>query len=646
MRRCLLNAGILLIAVSLTGICLCRTAAAQSPEEMQSLRLFYKEDELVISATRHPKPLSQAAENITVITAREIEAMNAHTVAEVLNRVPGLFISFNQDFGATSLIGIQGSEQRHVLTLVDGISWNFLSEGHAETNSIPVGVIERIEIIKGPASSAWGSSLGGVINILTKAAGTTARPAGAVKASYGEKNTQDYSAQVSGRAGPVGYYLFAGHQESDGLRSSRGFDTSSLFSKFSLPISQDAHIGLTIGVSKPENEFGAFPSADITTSYDNRSFFMAASLDAALTPDLDFNLTVHRLEQNFSLETDTLGLGIISPAPEFFLENEGDERSIGARGKLVWTRGMHTAVLGIDWDRGKLDQTFQTGPFLQSIGVPATAVDQPDLTKWAIYANDTIDFGRWTITPGIRYDHNSIVGSFFSPSLGVACRLGEHSLARASVTRGFTQPPLSWTSAGGLFLDPNPSLEHESIWSYQAGAESSAIPYLWVKGTVFYHDLDHEIIGKRGGAGPPDYNDLFVNKGGIRRQGLEVEAETIPFHNLSVAAGFAYVSVKSSNDTEDRDRYTYNIGVKYDDRRSLQAQLFGHYIWWDLDGAFQADYGNWIWDLNLARKILDTRQFAAKVFLTAHNLLNGDQYTYVENKNPKRWIEAGINITF
>lgn len=144
-----------------------------------------------------------------MIKAQDIEAMNAHTVAEVLNRVPGLFINFNQDFGANSLISIQDSEQRHVLVLVDGIPWSFLSEGSAETNSIPVGIIERIEIIKGPASSAWGASLGGVINILTKSAGDTKRPTGMVKASYGQGDTQDYSAQISGLAGPVGYYLFA-----------------------------------------------------------------------------------------------------------------------------------------------------------------------------------------------------------------------------------------------------------------------------------------------------------------------------------------------------------------------------------------------------------------------------------------------------
>ena len=62
--------------------------------------------------------------------------MNAHTVAEVLNRIPGLFVNFSQDFGAASLIQTQGSEERHVLVLVDDVPWNFLSSGAAETNSI------------------------------------------------------------------------------------------------------------------------------------------------------------------------------------------------------------------------------------------------------------------------------------------------------------------------------------------------------------------------------------------------------------------------------------------------------------------------------------------------------------------------------
>jgi len=153
---------------------------ANSREEMQLLQLYYRTDDLVVSPTRHLKPICQVAENVTVVTAKEIEAMNAHTVAEVLNRIPGLFISFNREFGTNSFIQVQGTEHYHTLVLVDGIRWNFLSDGGAETNTIPVGIIDRIEIIKGPASSSWGSSLGGVINIITKSLKNTTAAGGTI----------------------------------------------------------------------------------------------------------------------------------------------------------------------------------------------------------------------------------------------------------------------------------------------------------------------------------------------------------------------------------------------------------------------------------------------------------------------------------
>ena len=106
----------------------CPLAAAQTEDEMQVLNLFFKEQDLVLSSTRNPKPIAQIADNITVITAADIEAMNAHTVGEVLNRVTGLFVIFQQGitgFGSTSLNRVQGTDARHLLVLVDGIPLNF-----------------------------------------------------------------------------------------------------------------------------------------------------------------------------------------------------------------------------------------------------------------------------------------------------------------------------------------------------------------------------------------------------------------------------------------------------------------------------------------------------------------------------------------
>ena len=140
------------------------------------------------------------------------------------------------------------------------------------------------------------------------------------------------------------------------------------------------------------------------------------------------------------------------------------------------------------------------------------------MEHWAIFFNDTITIGHWSITPGIRYDHNSISDDFISPSIGVTYGWSEKTLIRMTCARGFNTPTLSILSGGGLFLDPNPDLDPEEVWSYQAGVETAAIPYCWLRVNLFYHDQDKALERQQGAGGPPSYNDLIVNGQGIDRK--------------------------------------------------------------------------------------------------------------------------------
>ncbi len=124
------------------------------PPEEELLSLYFDEEELVETATGSPKPITQVAENVTIVTAEEIEAMHAHSLAEVLQRQSGVFVShFGQDFLGDSSLLLLGSQRHHVLVLLDGVRINLNSNGSALTNFIPLGIIKRIEIIKGAASS-------------------------------------------------------------------------------------------------------------------------------------------------------------------------------------------------------------------------------------------------------------------------------------------------------------------------------------------------------------------------------------------------------------------------------------------------------------------------------------------------------------
>jgi len=145
-------------------------ALASPDEDLQTLGMFYDGNDLIVSATRNPKPISQTAENVTVITTAEIEMMGAHTLADVLNNVPGIQIDDRGSVGTFSGISIHGADMFNILVLQDGITLNFASDGSPDIAAIPVQHIERVEIVKGAAgSSLYGSdAANGVVQVFTK----------------------------------------------------------------------------------------------------------------------------------------------------------------------------------------------------------------------------------------------------------------------------------------------------------------------------------------------------------------------------------------------------------------------------------------------------------------------------------------------
>lgn len=613
------------------------TAAVALDQTNQDLLLFWEEKELYVqTATRTAKPISQVAENMEVVTSKEIQEMGAHNVAEVLRRVPGLFVDFNtvNDFGTTSNLSIQGSHLSHVTVLLDGIVWNSLNSGSAEVASIPVGIIDRIEIIKGAASSAWGSALGGVINIITKNAGDSARPKGMVSASYGEGNSRDYSGEMSGKGGPVGYYLHADRQDSDGLLNNRAYSRDGFFGKFTATPVHNLDLTFTTGYSDPEFNAGFVPvpqgaATGLNPQAKVNTFFASGAFDYRIAPELSIKGGGYSLDQ----KTDTGSFR--EPAHTLRRWFIYDEHTVAGNLRLVYTGAMHTAVLGAELSYGSLDQISILGP--TAAPVPNSSM----MNKWAIFGNDTIVINKLAITPGIRFDHVNLSGSFISPSLGATYEFGEHVIARASGARGFSSPSLSALTGGGFLTVPNGSLSAEYGWSYQAGLESALMDYLNLKGTLFRHDISHEIV--------PDSTNTYHNSGAGVRQGYELQVECAPIYNFSLKAAHSFVHIKDSALTPTKSvNYSYQVGIKYDDRKSVSGQLAGTYIWWDLPGSSApgAKYDSFIWDLNLNKKFHVSEATSVDAFLNVHNLFNGSLYTLYAYPNPSRWFEGGLRFNF
>jgi vitamin B12 transporter len=599
-----------------------------TPEEKSFLLMYFKEEELeVISATRSLTSITRVAENIEVVTKEDIELMNAHTLADVLNTVNGVQVPFGGSSpGNQATVEIQGSEFRHVAVFLDGIPLHNLSNNLTDIGSIPVQMIEKIEIIKGPASSAWGSSLGGVINIITKSPPAASRVNGTLSASYGERNTGDFRAEISGKTEGFGFYVSAGRLQTDGFRPENDASDNNIYAKLSYDLSSKAHIFFTTLYGKVSRGDFEDVTIDLFGRDKNEHLHSSLSLNAALSSEVSFNV---------SLWLSRLDLKVfnyqISDGSQIFAAVNREDR-YGASARFVWNHDMHSVVIGSEYDDG----TLKSDVILDG---------KQELRQWAVYANDTIALGKFSITPGIRYDTTNSNGSFVSPSLGMTYELTKKTLLRAYVARGFSIPPLNFTFIDNVNgFSGNPNLKVEKVWSYQAGIETGAFEYFWLKLSAFRHDIKDGIVLEM-----VESIQMDVNANKLRRQGFEVELKTLPVCNTSLFAAAAYIWTKdreTGQELEDVPKYTYHIALQYDDKRSFRALLQGNYIWWNMADWHMAHYSSFIFNLNLIKTLYQQKTNRLEAFVTAHNIFNGSQYWDFYYKNAKRWFEGGLRYKF
>lgn len=156
-------------------------------------------DEYVVTATRTLKEIQEVPASVSVITAQDIEKKNATSLRQALKGLPGVFIDPTSISKMNNGIEMRGFSENNILILVDGAQINTAYKGVADLNSIPVENIERIEVLRGAASSIYGGyAVGGVINITTKEAKNIGTHGEAV-VTYGSNDTWKKSLQVNSK---------------------------------------------------------------------------------------------------------------------------------------------------------------------------------------------------------------------------------------------------------------------------------------------------------------------------------------------------------------------------------------------------------------------------------------------------------------
>jgi vitamin B12 transporter len=618
MPRCFLKKVFFITLLPLLLLSSGGPALAAFEEDMETLGLYYDSKDLVVSATRNPRPISQSAENITVITARDIENMGAHTLVDVFANVPGIQTSDQGGPGTNWEFIIWGARaEKHVLLMVDGVALNQQSDQFIDLRGIPIQNIERIEIVKGPGSSSWGSALGAVINIVTKAPMDDKKFGGRASFSAGERGTRDTRGELSGTVGPLGYYLFAGNLRSDGFRPNTAVDLNDFYGKLRWELPNMGSLQFTIAYDRGGLGNGDTSSVDFLDRIKSQNFFSTLSLNYPLTDRIDLDLSLR-----------TRYIKNINPVEILSTEDSivtlGRESTHGGSAKLTWRGGFHTLAAGFDYDHidSYLSETDRDAggnlTFKESTRIFSD--------KYGLFLNDTLSLGPFAVTPGLRYDWMRQSGDFFSPSFGVAWNPTDKITLRTYWARGYNLPDLRKD-------DPE-----QKVMTVQAGVETTYIPWLWLKATYFWNRLTDVL--------DPSTDSLTKQI----KQGVEVEGKTVPLFNTSLSAGYTFIDCKDDETGErikNLPRQLLKLGLHYDDKQhTFRGSLLGRYGWLNSRPEFNGKYTAMIWDLNLAKQVLNFKGTKLELFFNAHNLFNGSQYSLDLFKNTPRWFEGGVKFEF
>ncbi len=174
--------------------------------------------DVVVTATRSDVAKDQLATAATVFTRKDIERLQVQTLPDLLRNAVGVDVIQSGGMGKISSVFMRGTNSDHVLVLVDGIKFGSATLGSSPFEFIPIDQIERVEIIRGPQSSLYGSeAVGGVIQIFTRKGGTSETPTVTLDAGGGSFHTHRVAGNVSGKWQNSWYSLGASNLDTEGF---------------------------------------------------------------------------------------------------------------------------------------------------------------------------------------------------------------------------------------------------------------------------------------------------------------------------------------------------------------------------------------------------------------------------------------------
>ncbi|WP_062351425.1 TonB-dependent vitamin B12 receptor [Pseudoxanthomonas mexicana] len=528
------------------------TASAQDATEL---------DEVVVTATRTIVPLQDSLAPTQLITRDDIERSQSRSLVDLLKGRAGIGFSNQGGLGKLSTINIRGTESDHVLVLVDGIRIGSATAGLASFQDLPVDQIERIEIVRGPRSSLYGSeAIGGVIQIFTRRGSQGLSRE--LRVGGGSNNLREASGGFSygGERGWIG--ANAAYQETDGINACRGSGTlfqgcftdepdDDGYRNVSLNVRGGYQLSDTLALEGHVLNANAFNEFDGSIYGGNEADNVQQVLGSKLTWKPSAGMMLTAQVGRASDKSDNYFADAAAGTRTFVSTFDTRRDTASLQGDFAFGE-RHLLSAGADWQR---DEVTSSIDFVNdTIGVP---VDSRDNTGMFIEYQGR--FGAQQVQASVRNDDNDQFGNHVTGNLGWGLGFGSGFKLTANAGTGFKAPTfndLYYPFSGNALLEPERSKTLDIGLSQYGDA--------WNWGVNVYETRIKDLIAL-------DSNWLPANTDEARIRGFELTGAV-------TLAGFDIAAQVSRTDPRNR-----TAGLNYDNLLARRARNTARL---DVDRAF------------------------------------------------------------
>jgi vitamin B12 transporter len=422
-------------------------------------------EDVVVTASRIPQLRKAVIADVTVIEREEIERAGQTTFVELLQRQPGVEVAHNGGPGKASSIFIRGTNSSHVVVLVDGVRINSATLGTTAFENIPLAQIERVEILRGPATSLYGQdAIGGVIQIFTKRSSGSPRFNAAV--GYGSFNTKTAEAGVGGKVGGTSFSLQTSSYDTDGFSALR---TSNPNFKDDDAYRNVAISGLVSHQIVPGHDIALnFFHSEGHNQFDNR--FNVFSANPAFSDSSESTQTSYALTS-----TNQLGVNWLSTLRLGEGRDESENFSVFGRSYFDTKQRQYSWQNDINLPLGTLTLLYDR---LEQRVSSTTQYDKNHRNNDGYTASYLLNAGNHSLHASYRSDHNSQFGTNDTGGIGYGYSFNPHWRMTASYGTAFKVPTfndLYFPGFGNPDLKPEKSRNIEAGIKYATASSSASV---------------------------------------------------------------------------------------------------------------------------------------------------------------------------